>query len=123
MKNAAVFNPLNAKIVVANFSCNVKVVFVKEKRWLCQGIEAPCNALVSVLRLYLNVYRLLTAITYFLYTHIMSCALLTTKAPGLEQQMLFFETRFLDILKFQPKWILRCKYTWCIHGGRFFIKI
>ena len=56
-------NPLNAKIVAANFSCSAKVVFVKEKCWLCQGIEAPCNALVSVLRLYSNVYRLLTAIT------------------------------------------------------------
>ena len=57
------FNPLNAKIVAANFSCSAKVVFVKEKRWLCQGIEAPCNALVNVLRLYSNVYRPLTAIT------------------------------------------------------------
>ena len=45
-------NPLNAKIVAANLSCSAKVVFVKEKRWLCQGIDAPCNALVSVLRLY-----------------------------------------------------------------------
>ena len=44
------FNPLNAKIVAANFSCSAKVVFVKEKRWLCQSIEAPCNALVNVLR-------------------------------------------------------------------------
>ena len=56
------FNPLNAKIVAANFSCSAKVVFVKEKRWLCQSIEAPCNALVNVLRLYSNVYRLLTTI-------------------------------------------------------------
>ena len=51
------------KIVAANFSCSAKVVFVKEKRWLCQGIEAPRNALVSLLRLNLNMYRLLTAIT------------------------------------------------------------
>ena len=56
-------NPLNAKIVAANFSCSAKVVFVKEKRWLCQSTEAPCNALVSVLRLYSKVDRLLTAIT------------------------------------------------------------
>ena len=49
-------NPLNAKIVAANLSCSAKVVFVKEKRWLCQGIEAPCNALVSVLRLYSKSY-------------------------------------------------------------------
>ena len=56
-------NPLNAKIVAANFSCSAKVVFVKQKRWLCQDIEALCSALVSVLRLYSNVYRLLTAIT------------------------------------------------------------
>ena len=55
-------NPLNAKIVAANFSCSVNVVFVKEKRWLCQGIEAPCNALVRVLRLYSKVYGLLTTI-------------------------------------------------------------
>ena len=42
-------NPLNAKIVAANFSCSAKVVFVKEKRWLCQSTEAPCNALVKAL--------------------------------------------------------------------------
>ena len=46
----------NAKIVVANLSCSAKIVLVKEKRWLCQGIEASCNALVSVLRLYSKVY-------------------------------------------------------------------
>ena len=57
------FNPLNAKIVAVNFSCSAKVVFIIEKCWLCQGIEAPCNTLVSVLRLYSNVYRLLTTIT------------------------------------------------------------
>ena len=57
-----IINPLNAKIVAANFSRSAEVVFVREKRWLCQGIEAPCNALVSVLRLYSNVYRLLTTI-------------------------------------------------------------
>ena len=56
-------NPLNAKTVAANFSCSAKVVFVEEKRWLCQSTEAPCNALVSVLRLFSKVYRLLTAIT------------------------------------------------------------
>ena len=56
-------NPLNAKIVATDVSCSAKVVFVKEKRWLCQGIEAPCNDLVSVLKLYSNVYRLLTAIS------------------------------------------------------------
>ena len=56
-------HPLNAKIVAANFSCSAKVLFIKDKRWLCQGVEAPCNALVSVLRLYSNVYRLLTATT------------------------------------------------------------
>ena len=39
----------NAKIVAANFSCSAKVGFVEEKRWLCQGIEVPCNALVFVL--------------------------------------------------------------------------
>ena len=77
-------NPLNVKIVAANFSCIAKVVFVKEKRWLCQSIEAPCNALVSVLRLYSNVYRLLTVITLvFIYTHKVSCPLLTAKAKKL----------------------------------------
>ena len=30
-----VINPLNAKIVAANFFCSAKFVFVKEKRWLC----------------------------------------------------------------------------------------
>ena len=49
------------KIVSAIFSSSAKFVFVKEKRWLCQGTEASLNALVSVLRLYLKVYRLLTA--------------------------------------------------------------
>ena len=62
-RSLGIVNPLNAKIVAANLSCSAKVVFVKEKRWLCQGIEAPCNALVSVLRLYLNVHRLLNTIT------------------------------------------------------------
>ena len=55
--------PLNAKIVAANFFCSAKVVFVKKKRWICQSTEALCNALVSVLRLYSKVDRLLTAIT------------------------------------------------------------
>ena len=57
------FNPLNTKIVATNFSCSAKFVFVNKKCWVCQGIEAPCNSLVNVLRLYSKVYRLLTAIT------------------------------------------------------------
>ena len=60
MRTGHGLNPLNAKIVAANFSCSAKVVFVKEKRWLCQSTEAPCNALESVLRLYSKVDRLLT---------------------------------------------------------------
>ena len=65
---SVIVNPLNAKIVATFFSCSAKVVFVKEKRWLCQGIEAPCEALVSVLRLYSNVYRYLPLLPSF-YIH------------------------------------------------------
>ena len=60
---------LNAKIVAANFSCSAKVVFVKEKRWLCQSTEAPAT---------LYHYYLV-----FIYTHIISCALFTAKAKKL----------------------------------------
>ena len=56
-------NCLNSKIVAAIFSCSVNNFFVKEKRWLCQSTEASYNALVSVLRPYLNVNRLLRAFT------------------------------------------------------------
>ena len=64
---AILINPLNAKIVAANFSCSAKFVFVKEKRWLCHSTEAPCNALVSVLRLYSNVYRQATSFRLVTY--------------------------------------------------------
>ena len=50
-----------AKIVAANFSCSAKFVFVKDKHWLCQNTEVSCNALVSVLRPYSKVNRLLRA--------------------------------------------------------------
>ena len=67
-RERAILNPLNAKIVAANFSCSAKVVFVEEKRWLCQSTEAPCNALISVLRLYSKVYLPLLP-SFYIHTY------------------------------------------------------
>ena len=61
-----VFNPLNANIVVAKLSLSAEIVFIKESCWLFQSIKVFVNALVRVIKLYSNLYTLLTAYTSIL---------------------------------------------------------
>ena len=78
--NIGSVNPLNAKIVAANLSCSAKVVFVN-KRWRHRSALQRFSQCSKAL--FKRVWATYRYYLVFIYTHIISCALLTAKAKKL----------------------------------------